>query len=131
MLLIIKEVIFKFIKFSIVGFSGLLIDFGFTALCKEVFKIKKYISNAIGFTIAATSNYILNRIWTFNSQNTKVLIEFTEFFIISIIGLSINTFIIWLLINKLHANFYLSKAVATIIVVLWNFLANLFVTFAN
>ena len=47
----------KFIKFCLVGFSGVFVDFGFTFLFKEVFKVQKYVANAIGFTIAATSNY--------------------------------------------------------------------------
>ena len=39
----------KFIKFLIVGVSGLIIDFGLTYLCKEKIKLNKYLSNSIGF----------------------------------------------------------------------------------
>jgi len=123
--------LWKFVKFCVVGTSGLIIDFGITYLCKEIFKIQKYVANAIGFTISATTNYFLNRVWTFNSNNPEVAIEFSKFFIISIIGLGINTFIIWLLTSKFRINFYISKGVATLIVVLWNFFANLLITFAN
>ncbi len=129
--IIIDDIFWKFIKFSFVGLSGLVIDFGLTYLCKEIFKIQKFISNAIGFTVAAANNYILNRIWTFHSKNPEITTEFLSFFIISLIGLGINTLIIWILNNKLHVNFYISKGVATIVVVLWNFFANLLVTFAK
>ena len=67
-----KLFILKFIKFGVVGFSGVFVDFGITYLCKEKIKINKYVSNAIGFICAATSNYILNRIWTFESENADV-----------------------------------------------------------
>ncbi len=70
-----KAFLLKFLKFGVVGFSGLFVDFGFTYLCKEVFKIQKYIANAIGFTIAASSNYFLNRIWTFQSTNHEIAVE--------------------------------------------------------
>jgi len=77
----------KFIKFGIVGGSGVFVDFGFTYVCKEWLKIPKYIANAIGFSIAASSNYLFNRIWTFQSKDPEVMIEFAQFFAISIIGL--------------------------------------------
>ncbi len=120
---------FKFIKFGIVGFSGLFIDFGITYIAKEKLNIPKYIANAIGFLLAATSNYILNRVWTFQSKNPEVMVEFTEFFIISVIGLGINTLLLWILVSKFKVNFYLAKVFAIGLVTMWNFLANAFITF--
>ena len=125
-----KIFILKFIKFCIVGFSGVFVDFGVTYFFKEVVKLQKYVANAIGFTTAATTNYILNRIWTFESHNPQVFLEFSRFFIIALIGLGINSAIIWLMNGKFKVNFYLSKLVATIIVTGWNFLINAYFTFA-
>ncbi len=120
---------FKFIKFGIVGFSGLFIDFGITYLAKEKLNIPKYVANAIGFIMAATSNYFLNRVWTFQSKNPEVMVEFTEFFLISLIGLGINTLLLWILVSKFKVNFYLAKVFAIGFVTIWNFLANAFITF--
>lgn len=128
---IVSQVLFrKFIKFGIVGFSGIFVDFGLTWLFREKVKIHQLMANAIGFTIAATSNYYLNRIWTFHSKNPEIAVEFTQFFIIAIIGLILNTFIIWLIIKKFRLNFYLSKAFAIVVVMVWNFTANLYITFS-
>lgn len=121
--------ILKFLKFGVVGFSGVFIDFGITYLCKEIFKVPKYVANAIGFITAATSNYFLNRVWTFQSKNPEVMVEFTEFFIISLIGLGINTLILWILVSKFKMNFYVAKIFAIGLVTIWNFLANAFITF--
>lgn len=121
--------ILKFIKFGIVGFSGLFVDFGITYITKEWLKVPKYIANAIGFSIAASTNYILNRIWTFNSHDPKIALEFSLFFGISLIGLGINTLILWVLVSKFKMNFYLSKLFAIGVVTIWNFLANYFITF--
>jgi len=120
---------FKFIKFGIVGFSGLFIDFGITFIAKEKLNIPKYFANAIGFLMAATSNYFFNRVWTFQSKNPEVMVEFTEFFIISLIGLGINTLLLWILVSKFKVNFYLAKVFAIGLVTMWNFLANAFITF--
>jgi putative flippase GtrA len=126
---LIRNLLFKFVKFGAVGFSGVFIDFGLTFVFKEFFRVQKYISNAIGFMTAATSNYFLNRIWTFQSTNPNVVFEYTEFIIISFIGLIINTAILWFLVSKLKMNFYISKIFAIGVVTLWNFAANLMITF--
>lgn len=125
-----QELIRKFLKFGIVGFSGVFIDFGFTYLSKEKLRIQKYMSNAIGFLMAASSNYILNRIWTFHSEDPKVLVEYSQFMLISLIGLLINTLVLWLIVTKLKWNFYISKLVAIAVVTVWNFGANILFTFA-
>ncbi|NLO52367.1 MAG: GtrA family protein [Bacteroidales bacterium] len=131
MLEIFQETVFgKFIRFGIVGFSGLIVDFGFTWLTKEKLKVQKYVANAIGFTLAATSNYYLNRVWTFQSQNPEIAIEFSQFLLISIIGLAINTLILWLIVTRLKFNFYLSKVFAILVVTMWNFFMNLYYTLA-
>ena len=125
-----KTFYLKFLKFAVVGFSGLLIDFGFTYLFKEVFKVQKYLANAIGFIIAASSNYLLNRIWTFQSTNSNIAFEYSEFIVISLIGLGINSLILWLLVSKYKLNFYLAKVFAIAVVTIWNFLANMLITFS-
>lgn len=119
----------KFVKFGVVGFSGVFVDFGLTYLFKEKLKVQKYVANAIGFTSAATSNYFLNRIWTFHSQNPEIAIEYSQFLAISLVGLLINTLVIWLLVSKTKANFYLAKLAAIFIVTIWNFVINLNYTF--
>ena len=120
----------KFLKFGVVGFSGVFVDFSITYLTKEKLRVPKYLANAIGFSTAATTNYIFNRIWTFKSNNPEVMVEFSEFFAISLIGLGINTFILWLLVSKFKMNFYLAKIFAIAVVTVWNFFANALFTFS-
>lgn len=124
-----KLFIYKFLKFGIVGGSGVIVDFFFTWLCKEKLNIQKYGANAIGFTIAASTNWIFNRIWTFQSQNPEMLKEYSEFLFISLIGLGINSFVLWMLTDKGKINFYIAKLGAIGVTTIWNFFANYFFTF--
>jgi putative flippase GtrA len=124
-----KAFLLKFLKFGVVGFSGVFVDFGVTWLTKEKLGIPKYVANAIGFTTAASTNYFLNRVWTFESTNPKVMVEYTEFFLISMIGLGINTLVLWLLVSRFKMNFYVAKIFAIGFVTVWNFLANALITF--
>lgn len=123
------NLIVRFLKFGVVGFSGTVIDFGLTWLCKEKLHVPKFLANAIGFTVAATSNYILNRLWTWQSNSTEIAAEYLKFFGVSIVGLGLNTLILYLLNEKLHWNFYFSKVCATGLVMIWNFYANNCFTF--
>lgn len=125
-----KILIFKFLKFGVVGCSGMIIDFGMTYLCKEFLKINKFISNIIGFVLAATSNYFLNRSWTFESHTEEVGTQYIQFMIVSAIGLGINSLVLYLLNEKLKWNFYFSKLIAIGVTTIWNFFANLMFTFA-
>jgi putative flippase GtrA len=128
--LLTKSMLYKFIKFGIVGFSGVFIDFGITYLLREKVKIQQFVANAIGFCCAATSNYFLNRVWTYHSQNPQVAIEFGNFFLISLMGLGINTLILWFLVKKMDWNFYFSKLLAVGVVTIWNFVINTLYTFS-
>lgn len=118
-------------KFGITGVSGLIIDFALTWLFKDELEFNKFIANGIGFTAAVTSNYIIHRNWTFKANKSKPGLQFTAFFIVSLIGLLLNSVIIYLLDNLLSVNFYVSKAIAIFIVFFWNFSANYFFVFKS
>jgi putative flippase GtrA len=135
----LRTLITKFIKFGIVGASGAVIDFGLTALCKGILGMPELLANAIGFTVAATSNYFLNRVWTWKSTSKEVGVEYAKFFFVSLIGLAINSLIVFLLKDtsivprfvdtNLDWDFWVAKIIATAIVTMWNVLANNFFTF--
>ena len=122
-------ILLRFIRFGIVGCSGMIVDFGVTWLCKEKLRWNKYLSNSLGFILAATNNYIWNRLWTFQSESQAVAREYISFVVIAVIGLGLNNLIIYLLHERLHLNFYLSKLIAIGCVTLWNFSMNDVFTF--
>lgn len=119
----------KIVRFSVTGALGALIDFGFTYLCKEVLKINKFLSNAVGFILAATFCFFLNKFWTYQSQTALAWSEYFTFIAVSLVGLGINTTVLYLLSEKAKMNFYLSKCFAIGVASIWNFLANLWITF--
>lgn len=119
----------KFIKFGLVGFSGLLIDFSVTWLLKEKLRLNRYLANSTGFALAASSNYFLNRAWTFHSHNEQVLIEFSSFILIALIGLVINNSFLYFFEKRF--SFYFSKFLAIAVTTLWNFMANYLFTFSS
>lgn len=123
------ELLSKFIRFCVVGFSGLLVDYSFTYLGKEKLKINKYIANGFGFLCAATTNFFFNKFWTFEDHNPDELIQYSKYLLIALVGLGINTLVIYMLVNKRNMNFYLAKLIAIAVAIVWNFTANYNYTF--
>ncbi|MBK8809010.1 MAG: GtrA family protein [Bacteroidales bacterium] len=124
-----SEFILKFLKFGVVGGIGFVIDFSLTYLFKEKLKVHKYIANGVGFFVAATCNYVLNRIWTFHSNDPEVALQFVIFLVVSIIGFGINTLFLYLFEIKFKLNFYVAKLLAIGVTMFWNFAINYLYTF--
>lgn len=124
-----SELILKFLKFGIVGASGVGVDFGITWICKEKLHLNKYVANSTGFLCAVVSNYLLNRVWTFHSQDPSIAMQFSKFLLASLIGLGLNNGIIYFLNERRGVKFYTAKLIATGVVTLWNFWANYTFTF--
>lgn len=136
-----RQFIGRFIRFGIVGTSGFLIDFSITALLYEAFAISIIIATGVGFCFGATSNYILNRAWTWKSKDPNVKAEFVKFFAVALIGLAIHYVVLLSCMSMFSLHFtigdfvinndWVSKLIATGIVLIWNFLANNFYTFRS
>lgn len=124
-----KDLIIKFLKFGVVGVSGVVVDFGVTWLLKEKAQLNKYVANSSGFLCAVLSNYMLNRIWTFHSHDAAVGVQFAKFFVVALAGLGMNNALIYFFNERQKIPFYASKGIATAIVMLWNFGANYLFTF--
>lgn len=119
----------QLIKFALVGITGMGLDFGTTWLLKEKVKINKFVANAAGFSIAVVNNFILNKYWTFDNQNPIATEQFIKFLVISIVGLGINSLLLFILLKKIKGNFYLVKLAVIGLVFFWNFSANYLYTF--
>jgi len=120
--------IFKIVKFCLVGASGMVLDFTLTYLLKERIKIHRYIANASGFICAASSNFLLNRYWTFESHSPEVYQQFGSFILFSVVGLGINSFFLYFF-ERQNVPFYGSKFLAILLTTIWNFTSNYFFTF--
>lgn len=120
----------KLIKFGVVGFSGLLVDFAITYLFKEKLRFNKYVANGLGFSVAVVSNFILNKWWTFENTKQDYIPQFFTFTLVAIGGLAINQLILYLLHEKVKLNFYFAKLLAIGAVTLWNFGFSNYVVFS-
>lgn len=129
--MISEAIVYKLLKFMLIGIGGTSIDFGITYLLKEKVKLNKYIANSIGYASAATSNYIFTRIWAFENANPDILTQYLIFVTISLIGLGLMNLFIWIFHEKFKMNFYVAKVVALLMVLVWTFSAHYTITFSS
>jgi putative flippase GtrA len=121
----------KFLKFALVGLTGFIIDFGITFLVKERLRWNKYVANSLGFVLASVNNYVLNRLWTFRSNEPEIGWQFSKFLLVALTGLVFNNLVVYLLTDKVRLNFYFAKFIAIVLVFIWSFLLNYHYTFTR
>lgn len=127
-----EQVLFeRFFRFCIIGFIGFIIDFGTTWISKEKLKVNKYLSNSLGFVLASSTNFFLNRYFTFRNDDPEILVQFFKFAMVAVVGLGLNNLFVFLFTDKVKLNFYMAKIGAVAIVLFWNFGANNFFTFVH
>ena len=85
-----------FIKFGIVGFSGVLVNIGFFTLLLAM-GVNKFIASPIAIELSIISNFLLNNYWTFRHRKTKdrTRIRGLKFNLVSVLalGVSYGTFV--------------------------------------
>lgn len=128
----------QFIKFLIVGAINTGVDYvvyyGLRAVLELVFaavgfQTLRQISKAFSFIVSASSNYTMNRIWTFRSKNRRIAQEAGKFFVVAIGGLIINSIVFYLVTAQLHWRDIWGLVFATAAATLWNFAGNKLWTF--
>jgi dolichol-phosphate mannosyltransferase len=58
----------QFLKYCIVGGSGVVINLGATYLLTERMGMWYILSNCVGISIAMVTNFLLNKYWTFKPE---------------------------------------------------------------
>ena len=117
-----KKLIIQLIKFGIVGVIATLIDLAVLMLLKEFMHVDVLVASAVAFSVSVIANYILSMLFVFKgSENSKVK-EFIVFVALSIGGLLLNQFIMWLGTEIMTVYYLWVKAFALVFVPIYNFI---------
>ncbi len=121
----------RFLRFGVVGFSGVFVDLGIFYLLRTVLGIGLTRSAIFSSEIAIINNFLWNDLWTFGDisrlQKSKrqQFRRFLKFNLICLSGLILNVLIVNFLFNILEINEYIAKLSAIALVTFWNFWFNL------
>ena len=116
-----KKLIIQLIKFGIVGVIATVVDFGVLMFLKELMHIDVLVASAAAFSVSVIANYILSMLFVFKGSESGKLKEFIIFVALSIGGLLINQFIMWIGTEMLAVYYIWVKIFACIFVPIYNF----------
>ncbi len=138
----LKKIIAEVARFGVVGVLATILDWGIFYILTHFTLIHYVVASIIGFSVSVIFNYLFSRIWVFHvKENQNVLREFVLFLITSMIGMGINTLVLWVCVEWLFVKIsvfsalpsditeLMGKAVATVVVMAWNYLIRKFLVF--
>ncbi len=115
-------------RFYTVGASGLLVNYLVSLLFADAVVNFWYIhATVIGIAISMTSNFILNKIWTFEDRNfeaKKTLVQYGKFVGFSSLGALIQLGMVYVLVDNYQIIYPLALIIAVIIAASSNFILN-------
>jgi dolichol-phosphate mannosyltransferase len=113
-------------KYYAVGASGILVNLGLLFYLTEYVGLWYFLSYTLAISASITSNFILNKFWTFrdslNSQRTIVM--YVKFVSVSILGMAIQLGTVYLLVESLAIYYMLAALVSISIAGAINFMIN-------
>lgn len=84
----------EFILFSLIGASGMMVDLFFVFLSYDVLTLPFRLARVVGFVFALTSNFFLNRKYTFpHASGGNPVRQYISFFGVCLVGFAANWFI--------------------------------------
>ena len=84
----------RFLKFALVGASGIVVNLAVMAFLLHQFALKDWRASALASLVAMASNYVLNNVWTFQDRvrtGLNFLTGFFAYFVSSVLGMGATT----------------------------------------
>lgn len=125
-----KQLIFEFVRYAVVGGMAFLADFGTLVAGQELglkeYSLGLYLSTALGFIVGLIVNYMLSLVFVFTQVKDKgkgrSFGAFIVFAIIGIIGLGLTELGMWFGTVALSWNYMVVKFLVTGTVLFWNYI---------
>ena len=117
-----------FIKFLGIGAIATMIQYIIFIAFVELTSIKIVVASALGYGISSIFNYIMNYHYTFLSD-AKHQIAAVKFTIVALVGLSLNSLLMYVLVELLSMHYIISQILVTGILLVVNFFAHKLWTF--
>lgn len=136
----------RFLRFAVVGTLGAIVDYSVFNFLLFVIDLPLILSGVLSFFAAVSSNFVLNRYWTYpDSRSKPISQQLVQYTAVNAVGLAIRTVILVVLESALTSflerNAFtgvlapevlgpnLALAAALIVVLFWNFFVNRYWTY--
>jgi putative flippase GtrA len=116
-------------RYLVVGAVAFVVDYSLTRALVTHWPL--LVANTVGFAIANVANFALAHRWVFGHawDARSVVPAYLSVLAISVAGLILNDAVVWALVGMAELPLLAGKAVATGIVLIWNFAARVLWTY--
>lgn len=116
------------IRYGIVGVSNTAIGLGTIYGLMFFLNTSPFLANVLGYAVALTNSFLLNRAWTFRARSEQVGSTVFRFLAVFAVAYAFQFGTLAALLS-IDANAYLSQAVGMIFYIGIGFIGNKFITF--
>ncbi|MEI6237392.1 MAG: GtrA family protein [Candidatus Saccharibacteria bacterium] len=118
-----------FIKYVLIGLTGVAIDFVIYAILVKVFSVNFLYANIIAISCGIINNFFLNLFLNFKTKN-KLLIRFISFYTVGLLGLLLSE-VLLIAFTKLGIGQVFAKFLTLPFVLVFQFFLNKYVSFSQ
>lgn len=118
----------RFIRFCIVGATGVLVNQGLLWLLTDVSGLYYMYSALLSIEASIISNFIFNDRWTFRDKRSAagpIFIRFLKYNLLCAAGSLLNYGILWFFTDILHFYYLISNLFGIAAAVIWNYIISL------
>ena len=109
-------------RFCVVGGSGYVINVGLFTIAYQ--HLAYPVAFVISFVVAATSNFVWNRVWTFKIEHGVPHVQYARFLAVSLLALAIDLVALALLVEVFGVHKPVAAAIAIVVATPISFLGN-------
>ncbi len=120
-----QSLVGQVLRYLVTGGLAFVVDFGLFALCLYALEWHYLLANLAGLVAGLVLNYALSIVWVFTACRRTLekqkIVEFTLFALVGVAGVGINQLLMYLMVGFFDWNEMVSKMVAAVLVLAWNF----------
>lgn len=114
----------QLIRYFVSGGVAFVVDASLLYILTEWLGFHYLLSTVLSYSVGLVITYIFSILWVFDSRSLdNRVLEFSVFASIGVMGLGLTSLLMWLFTSGCGLHYIISKAITTVIVFVWNFVA--------
>lgn len=114
----------QFVRFAMVGASGYVLNIAVFAVAVHAFDLHYRLAAVLGFLVAVTSNFLLNRHWTFVGHGGRGTHQAARFLVVSVAAFLLGLVLLSVLVGGAGLPSVLAQAISIVAATPLSFVAN-------
>ena len=119
----INDDLIRFIKFGMVGVLNTLVNWIIFFILNAL-GMYYILANIIAYILGTVNSYLWNTLWVFKYKDKASTETTIKFIILNLIGLGLNTGILYVLVDLCNLNKFIGLVITTGIVMIINYVVN-------